>query len=99
VGNMERMFELRDRQSIRHQAIDGYLMMTITFGNGEAHLGNTDIEGYGRPGVVFHPTGIFYGRVIAVEPFGANAEEPQPHLRLTIDGEPLFADVLVPYRV
>jgi len=96
---MQKTVEFRDRQSIRHWAIDGYPMMAITFGNGETHLGNTDIEGYGKPGVVFHPTGIFYGRVIAVEPFGANVEEPQPHLRLTIDGEPLFADVLVPYSV
>ena len=96
---MERTFELRDRQFVEHLELpDGYPLMRVVFGNGEVHMGNRHIDGYGRPAVVFKGE-VFYGRLIGVEPFGAEAEQIQPHAIVTVNGEPLWSDVLVPYSV
>ena len=51
---MKRTFVLINRQSIAHRELpDGYPLMRVVYGNGEIHIGNRDIDGYGRPAVVF----------------------------------------------
>lgn len=87
---MERTFIFRNRQSVgtKQTPLGSFTEARYSGGDGGAiYLGLP--AGEERTAVVFTHDGVpFYGLTKAIEPFGSN-DVAQPHLKLTIEGEPL----------